>query len=115
MTAEDTARALMAMSDPEVRRSVALGDLAPLGELELTEHEREILSHAARDDVTLDEDDDVVGFGSPPETFAPPYVPTGPVVGGMVAIRYVEDNLSPNASVRGEFNRWATQFAHGSW
>ena len=114
MTAEATARALMAMSDTEIRTAVAHGDLAALGDLDLSKEEQRILFHAARDDVA-GADDDVEGFGGPSTQFAPPYVPIGPVVTGMAAIRYVEDNLAPDAWIRPDFNAWATKFAHGSW
>ena len=121
MTAEDTARALMAMSDIETRRAVARGDLAPLAEFELTKEEHRLLFHAARDDVAADadvqteDDDEVVVFGGDAVPFAPPYVPVGPVVSGMVAIRYVEDHLSPDSPIRSQFSGFATTFANGSW
>lgn len=116
MTAEDTARALMAMSDQAVRSAVAHGDMAALGGLELSTEEQRILFHAARDDVAAaDDDGDVEGFGGTSTGFAPPYVPVGPVVSGMVAIRYVEDNLAADAPIRTEFGEWAAKFSHGSW
>lgn len=109
MTAEDTARALMAMDDPGRRRAVSGGDFTVLGELELTQEEQRLLVHAARGEA---DDDEVEGFGA----FAPPYVPLGPVVTLMGAIRYVEDGIDDNAPVRQEFDRWTAKIgAQGTW
>lgn len=108
MTAEDTARALMSMDDPDRRRSVSGGDFTVLGELELTREEQRLLVHAARGEA----DDDVEGFGA----FAPPYVPLGPVVTLMGAIRYVEDGMAENTPVRQEFDQWTAKIgAQGTW
>ena len=110
MTVEDTARALMAMTDRDRRIEVGGGDFTGLPDLDLSKEERRILINAARGS---DEDDDVEGFGS----FAPPYVPLGPSVTLMGAIRYVEDGMGKgDTPVRQEFNSWtATIGAQGTW
>lgn len=110
MTVEDTAKALMAMSDRERRIQVGSGDFTGLPDLDLSKEERRILINAARGAA---DDDDVDGFGS----FAPPYVPVGPVVTLMGAIRYVEDGMGQsNTAVRAEFNAWTAQIgAQGTW
>lgn len=107
MTVEDTAKALMAMTDRERRIEVGSGDFTGL---ELWKEERRILVNAARGTA---EDDDVDGFGS----FAPPYVPIGPVGTLMGAIRYVEDGMGQSDSaVREEFNTWTAKIgAQGTW
>jgi hypothetical protein len=46
MAAEDVALALMALDDEEVRRRVSVGDFDPVGELELTPEEEELVSAA---------------------------------------------------------------------
>ncbi len=110
MTVEDTARALMAMDDPERRAAVAKGQFDVLGDLDLSREEQRLLLHAAHGDVPGD-DDDVEGFGA----FAPPYVPIGPVVSLMGAIRYVEDGLG-EAPLRQDFNQWTAKIgAQGTW
>ena len=110
MTVEDTAKALMAMTDREQRIEVGGGDFTGLEALELSKEERRILVNAARGAA---QDDEVEGFGS----FAPPYVPLGPVVTLMGAIRYVEDGLgSSQTPVREEFNDWTAKIgAQGTW
>jgi len=110
MTVEDTAKALMAMTDREQRIEVGGGDFTGLVGLDLSKEERRILVNAARGAA---EDDDVEGFGS----FAPPYMPVGPVVTLMGAIRYVEDGMGPSDTpVREEFNAWTAKIgAQGTW
>ena len=101
----------MMMSDRDRRVEVAGGDFTGLGDLDLTTEERRLLVHAARGDVDDDDDDEVEGFGA----FAPPYVPVGPVVMLMGAIRYVEDGIGPSP-IRDDFNRWTAQIgAQGTW
>lgn len=110
MTVEDTAKALMAMTDRDRRIEVGSGDFTSLGQIDLTKEERRILINAARGSA---DDDDVEGFGS----FAPPYVPLGPAVTLMGAIRYVEDGLgSAESPVRQDFNAWTAKIgAQGTW
>lgn len=51
MAAEDVANALMARDDNTVRRAVVDGDFSGLVELDLDDHERELLRGAAIDSV----------------------------------------------------------------
>ncbi len=110
MTVEDTARALMAMADRDRRIEVGSGDFSGLEDLDLSKEERRILINAARGSA---EDDDVEGFGS----YAPPYVPVGPNVTLMGAIRYVEDGMGKSSTpLRNDFNAWTAKVgAQGTW
>ncbi len=110
VTVEDTARALMAMDDPERRAAVAKGEFAMLGDFDLSREEQRLVVHAARGQSS---DEGVEGFGS----FAPPYVPLGPVVTLMGAIRYVEDGLGTSRTpLRQDFSNWTAKIgAQGTW
>ena len=108
MAVDDMARALMAMDDVAVRSAVAAGDLGPLGSLQLDDEEQRLLRDAARGE---SDDLDVDGFGS----FAPPYVPVGPNISLMTAVRYTEDRL-PASPVRDDFTSWTARLgAQGTW
>ena len=57
MSEQDLAQALTALEADEIRAAVAAGDLSAVGELELTDEERELLVAAASGEP------EVVGFG----------------------------------------------------
>lgn len=108
MAVDDVARSLMAMDDAEVRRSVAKGDFAALGDVALDADEQRLLRDAARGE---SDEDDVDGFTS----FAPPYVPVGANPPLMAAVRYTEDRLGPSA-LRNDFTAWTAKLgAQGTW
>ena len=113
MSAEDVARALMAMDDSRLRSRVAGGDLAAVGAEGLPDEEQELLRTAAAA-VPDAEGDEVGGFAS----FAPPYVPVGPVVGGSPlrkAMHYATDGIR-DPGLASQFHQWSVNVtAQGDW
>lgn len=107
MSADDTARALMAMEDPDVRTAVAAGRFEHLGGLDLEPGEQALLRAAA----TGEANDETTGFGA----FAPPYVPVVGNIPLMQAVRYVEDRVV-DADVRDRFRSFTGRVgAQGTW
>jgi hypothetical protein len=110
MSADDVARALMRMDDRDLRARVAAGDPEALAEFELTDEEADLLVGAA----VGSGDAEVEGFGSP-TTFAPPYVPVGPGLGVMRAVRYADSSVQ-DPNLQQDFREWtATRAAEGTW
>ncbi|TMM10669.1 MAG: hypothetical protein E6G01_18180 [Actinobacteria bacterium] len=108
MAADDVARALMAMDDERLRRQVASGDLSALVG-EFTENERGLLQRAA----AAEPEDEVQGYDS----WAPPYVPVGPVVGNVnlfAAVHYAQDGLR-DPQLGHTFNAWSQRKSGGGW
>ena len=99
MTADAVARALMRMDDDECRDAVAAGDFSTLADLDLADHEQDLLVGAADGD-----DAEVAGYSS----FAPPFMPAGPDLGLMRAVRYAEDGLRTPA-LADEFRDWTAE------
>jgi hypothetical protein len=107
MTANDTARALIAMDDPTLRAEVAAVGAEALAAFGLDDDELGLVIAAARSG----EDDDTVGFGA----FAPPYVPMGANISLLQAVRYVEDGQL-NSATRSDFTAFTAKLgAQGDW
>jgi hypothetical protein len=115
MSAEDVAHALMAMDDRELRVRVAGGDLAAVGADDLPEHEQQLLVAAA---ASVPGDDEVEVAGFQMVSFAPPYVPVGPAVGGkplQFAMQYAQDGIA-DQTLAAKFHQWSVNVtAQGSW
>ena len=115
MSAEDVARALMAMDDRELRVRVAAGDLEAVDAHQLPEQEQQLLVAAA---ASVPGDDEVEVAGYQMVSFAPPYVPVGPAVGGKPlqnAMQYAQDGIA-DQTLAAEFHRWSVNVtAQGSW
>jgi hypothetical protein len=115
MSAEDVARALMAMDDRALRARVADGDLAAVGADALPENEQQLLAAAAS---AVPGDDEIEVAGHSMISYAPPYVTVGPVGSGQplqVAMRYAQDGISDRALAT-TFHAWSVNVsAQGSW
>lgn len=115
VSAEDVARALMAMDDRDLRVRVAHGDLDAVGAGDLPDHEQELLVAAAAA-VPGDDTIDVAGFQM--VSFAPPYVPVGPTVGGqpfLSAVHYAQSGIGDDHLAE-HFHQWSVNIAaQGTW
>jgi hypothetical protein len=106
------ARALMAMDDVGLRAAVAAGDFSSLDVDKLDDEERRMLRDAARGEA---DDIEAEGFGFGFGTYAPPYVPVGPNLPLMQAVRYTEDGLTASP-VKDDFTAWTGKLgAQGTW
>jgi hypothetical protein len=115
MSAEDVARALMAMDDRDLRVRVAQGDLAAVGADGLPDSEQELLVAAAG---AVPGDDEIEVAGHNMISYAPPYVTVGPLGSGQpleIAMRYAQDGIS-DKGLATTFHAWSVNVsAQGSW